>query len=238
MSKTTASQTTPEQIKERFSVLQATVYALLSDFILWNDLGRYPDLPVDLPGPSRREKLQRNQINEFQIWHLAYSKEATIILHLWILLYDETIKKNLNLQRLGEQCVLRTPSPAVTDCLGFLSRDEFSKRFNRHRNNFLAHVASIQASPQDFVDHDHIYRLVPRTIYLVELLQAQLLNYPTHFDNQFTSFSREVAGYFHHSKPDGLLADLFSKRSLPAAAFNQEADQFWNNLRQRERDAR
>jgi hypothetical protein len=28
--------------------------AVLSDFVLWNDLGRFPDLPVDLPHPSQR----------------------------------------------------------------------------------------------------------------------------------------------------------------------------------------
>jgi hypothetical protein len=170
MRKIAASETTLEKIKERFGVLQPTVYALWADFILWNDLARYPDLPVDLPGPSRREKWQRCQTNEFQIRHLAYSKEAAIILHLWILLYDETSTKNLNLLDIGEQCVLCTPSPDITDCLGFLSRNEFSERFKRHRNKFLAHLAAIQATPQDIVEHDYICRLVPTTIYLVELL--------------------------------------------------------------------
>ena len=219
-------------------MFQPTVYALWTDFILWNDLGRYPDLPVDLPGPSRREKWQRCQTNEFQIRHLAYSKEAALILHLWILLYDKTTSRNLNLQQIGEQCVLSTPSPNITDCLGFLSQAEFSNRFIRHRHNFLAHLASIQATRQDIVEHDYIYRLVPKTIYLVELLQAELLNQPTYFNNQFTSFSREVARYFSHSKPDELLADLFSKRSLPTPDFNAEADQFLKNLHQREKDAR
>jgi hypothetical protein len=236
MSKIPASKTTLDEIKERFGWLQATVHALLCDFILWNDLGRYPDLPFDLPGPSRREKWQRGQINEFQLRHLAYSKEVVLILHLWILLY-ETRKQNLNLQKLGEQCVLLTPSSYITDCLEFLNREEFSKRFIRHRHNFLAHLASIQATPQDIVDHGHIYRLVPKTIYLVELLQAEFLSQPPCFDNQFTSFSKSVAGYFHHSKPDELLVDLFRKRSLPAVDFNAEADRFLKNLHKREKDA-
>jgi hypothetical protein len=238
MSKISPSKTTRDEIKERFGWLQATVYALLHDFILWNDLCRYPDLPVNLPGPSLREKQQRDQTNAFQLRHLAYSKEAALILHLWILLYDKTSKKHLNLQELGEQCVLSNPSSDITDCLEFLNRDGFSKRFTRHRHNFLAHLASIQATPQDIVDHGHIYRLVPKTIYLVELLQAELLSQQPYFDNQFTSFSKKVAGYFRHSKPDELLADLFCKRSLPAAEFDIQADQFLKNLHQREKDAR
>jgi hypothetical protein len=67
---------------------------------------------------------------------------------------------------------------------------------------------------------------VPKTIYFVELLLAELLSPPSNFDIQFTELSKEVARYFSHSKPDELLADLFSKRSLPAAEFNAGADQF------------
>jgi hypothetical protein len=227
----------PDPVKERFGLLQPTVYAVLCDFVRWNDICRYPDLPVDLPGPSKREKFQRNQINEFQIRHLAYSKEVALILDLWILLY-EARRQNPNLLKLGEQCVLRKPSPEISDCLEFLSRDEFSSRFIRHRHNFIAHLASIQATRQDLVEQQQIYFLVPKTIDLVELLHGQLFDYPTYFDNQFTVFSEEVAGYFHHSKPDDLLADLFSKRALPATAFDFEADTFIKNLHQREKEAR
>lgn len=121
MSKIPASKTPPDPVKERFGWLQPTVCAVLCDFILWNDLGRYPDLPADLPGTSHREKWQRGQTNEFQIRHLAYSKEAALILHLWILLY-ETRGQNLNLQKLGEKCVLHKPSPEISDCLGIVMK--------------------------------------------------------------------------------------------------------------------
>lgn len=242
-------ESTPlDKIKERFGWLQPTIYALLHDFILWNNLGRYPDLPADLPGISNREKFRRNQINEIQIRHLAYSKEAGLILNLWILLYDKGEKSDSNLQDLGKQLndprifPERTQSKTTIECLKFVRHNEFEKRFNTHRNNFLAHLASLQGSKQvsqqDIVEHNYIYRLVPKTIFLVELLHAQLLNYPTHFDNQFTVFSREVCGYFHHSEPDQLLADLFSKRSLPTSEFKVEADQFLENFQQRERNAR
>jgi len=244
MSKIPAAKTTPDAVKERFGWLQPTIYALLHDFILWNDLGRYPDLPADLPGISNREKFRRNQINEFQLRNLAYSKEVSLILHLWILLYDKGEKSDFNLQDLGKQLndprifPKRTQSKITIECLKFVRRNEFEKRFNTHRNKFLAHLASLQATPQDIVKHDYIYRLVPKTIYLAELLQGELLSPPAYFDNQFTVFSREVAPHFSHSKPDELLVDLFSKRSLPTSEFEVEADQFLKNFHQREKDAR
>lgn len=235
------SESTPiDKIKERFGWLQVAVCALWHDFILWNDLCRYPDLPVDLPGPSLREKWQRGETNKFQFQHLSYSKEASLILNLWILLYDKGEKSDFNLHNLGEQLndprifPERTRSKALIECLKFVRRTEF-ERFNIHRNNFLAHLASIQATQKDVVDHGYIYRLVPKTIYLVELLNAELHNSPLYFDNQFSVFSIEVAAHCHHSKPDELLANLFSKRSLPTPEFDVEADQFLENLQRRER---
>jgi hypothetical protein len=58
---------TLEEIKARFAELQVNIYRLLSEFVYWNDLMRYPDLPRDSERPGRRAAADRNAINESQI---------------------------------------------------------------------------------------------------------------------------------------------------------------------------
>lgn len=76
-------------------------------------------------------------------------------------------------------------------------------------------------------------------MYLAELLCAVIYpKLPTYYDNQFTSVAREIAPRLYHNRPDEYLAELFSKRSLPATRFNQEFDEIIEKLFLREREAR
>jgi hypothetical protein len=60
----------------------------------------------------------------------------------------------------------------------------------------------------------------------VELLHAELEEYPSHFDNQLTVIALEAAPFFSHSQPDPLLAELFVDRSLPDSEFEMEVKGF------------
>jgi hypothetical protein len=70
---------TLEEIKARFAELQVNIYRLLCEFVCWNDVMRYPDLPTDSERPGRRAAAERNAINERQIRYLASAKEDSII---------------------------------------------------------------------------------------------------------------------------------------------------------------
>jgi hypothetical protein len=232
-----------KKIKTCFREFQVNVYSLLEEFILWNDVARYPDLPVDVPGPSRAEALKRNSANEFQIRYLSSAKEKSIILDLWALLYDDAKKSPPNLINLCDQLnnpkvfPHRPKSEALSDCVWYLKRKGFSDRFTSHRHQFIAHIASIQPTPDNIVEHDYIYRLVPKTIRLVELLHEELEAFPTYFDNQFATIADGIAHYFSHSEPDPLLAELFAKRSLPAVDFFKESNKFLKSIGEREKAA-
>ena len=59
------------EIEARFMQLQVNIFTLLSEFVYWNDVMRYPDLPADSERPGRRADFERNRINESQIRYLA-----------------------------------------------------------------------------------------------------------------------------------------------------------------------
>jgi hypothetical protein len=233
-----------QQIRERFGYLLAVVHAVLMDFILLNDISRYPDLPADTPGPNRSAAVKRNQINEFQLRHLYVPAEKAIILGLFVLLYEKgsdfpTLRTLSN--RLFDPKIF-TLSPdskkRLLDAREFFSDEKLYDRFKDNRNNFVAHVASIEATADNQVEYDHIYRLVPKAVYLAELLGQELKLPSRCYDNQFDHRTRELAQFFSHSQPDDLLADLFHNRSLPTAEFNAKVDEFLQELALRERAAR
>ena len=80
--------------------------------------------------------------------------------------------------------------------------------------------------------------MVPKTIQLVELLNGELTGHPLYFDNKFNVTALEVAGFFSHSEPDRLLAELFANRSLSAEEFEAAVSRFLDAFAQRERGAR
>jgi hypothetical protein len=221
-----------DQSKERFREVQVNVLSLLCEFVYWNDVMRYPDLPRNSERPGRRAAAERNRINRDQMRFFADSKEDSIVLNVWKLLYDDGQDSPPNLQVLARglnnprKFPDRQPSKTLTDCCRYLNRDSFRKRFDLHRNNFIAHLSSVQPSTENVVDYDYIYRVVPKTIYLVELLHEKLEDYPSHFGNQFTVTALEAAPYFSHSKPDQLLAELFASRSLPRGEFEMAVKRF------------
>jgi len=146
------------------------------------------------------------------------TKEKAIILELWALLYDEGEYSDPNLQhpikKLNDPREFpdRPKSQALIECCRYVNGDDLRKRFDLHRNNFIAHIASLEpavANTIKIVEYGYIHRLVPKTIHLVELLHAELADYPSHFTNQFRGIAQAVARRFSHSEPDPLLAELF-----------------------------
>jgi hypothetical protein len=175
---------------------------------------------------------------------LYVSAEKAIILGLFVLLYEKG-RDNPTLRALSNRlldpkvfCLTPESKKKLMDTIEFFKDEKLYDRLRENRNNFIAHVASIQPTAHNQVESEHIYRLVPKTVYLAELLE-EALKVPSHrYDNQFNSRAREIALYFSHTKPDELLAELFSARSLPAAEYNAKAELFLKRLYQRERSAR
>ena len=232
------------EIESRLMELQVNIHRLMCEFIYWNDLMRYPDLPRDSERPGRRAAFERNQTNECQIRYLASAKEDSIILNLWALLYDDGQDSQSNLQRLCKDLndpryfPGRQSSKSLADCCRYLNRDGIRNRFDLHRNNFIAHISSALPSAENIVDYSHIYRVVPKTIQLVELLNGELSGHPLYFDNKFNVTALEATGFFSHSEPDRLLGDLFANRSLSAEEFEAEVSGFLDAFVQREKGAR
>jgi hypothetical protein len=244
MSESASEDPKLKEIKNRFGSLQVRIHHLLVEFIYWNDVFRYPDLPEDSERPGRLASLYRNVCNENQIRYLGIAKEESIILNLWALLYDVGEHSEQNLLRLGER--LNNPlhfpdrerSMPISLCIRYLKRNSFDDRFSLHRNNFIAHLSSTQPSPDNIVEEKEIYAVVPKTIHLVELVHAELHPYSMHLGNIFKSTARDVAGFFHHSSADPLLVQLFEHRSLPAEEYEQALTTFLNKYVAREKAAR
>jgi hypothetical protein len=167
-----------------------------------------------------------------------------MILGLFVLLYEKG-RDFPNLRALANRMLdpkvhnaSSDSKKKLQDTAEFFKDERLYERFRDNRNNFVAHVASIQATADSVVEHDHIYRLVPKAVYLDELMAAELKEPSHYYDNQFKVHASELALYFSHSEPDDLLADLFHNRSLPTAEFNAKVDEFLQELSQRERSAR
>jgi hypothetical protein len=233
-----------KKISGRFEHLQSTIFSMMVDFIVWNDLGRYPDIPTDEDRPGKSARLERNILNEFQIRYLYSPFEKSLILSLSALLFDQS--RGLTTLRDLSQKVSEGKHFEISEDLKCkleetcdLLADESAKaRFWKNRSEFIAHVSSIEANPENIVEGKQIYRLVPKTIYLGELLSAVIspkLSMP--YDNQFTTVAKEIARRFNHSGPDEYLAELFSKRSLSASKFNQDLGEIIDKLFLREREA-
>ena len=243
MSGPTSEDPKLKEIKDRFGSLQARIHHLLVEFIYWNDVFRYPDLPEDAERPGRLASAQRNAYNESQIRYLGIAKEDSIILNLWALLYDVGEHSEQNLLLLGER--LNNPqyfpdrerSMPISHCIRYLKRDSFDNRFSLHRNNFIAHLSSSTPSPDNIVEEKEIYAVVPKTIHLVELVHAELCPYSMHLGNIFKSTAREVAGFFRHSSADPLLVQLFEQRALPVEGYEQAVTTFLDRYIAREKAA-
>lgn len=233
-----------KELQDRFAKLRVNIHNLLCEFIYWNDVMRYPDLPEDSERPGRLASVQRNIHNENQVRYLSIAKEDSIILNVWALLYDRGEYSEPTLSRLGldlsdpRYFPDRQGSQSLPSCIRYLSGDSFTKRFTLHRNEFIAHISSSQASSHNIVDDKDIYRVVPKTIYLAELLNGDLANYSLYFDNQFKGIARDVARFFSHSEPDALLAELFAKRALPTDEFEAAVTAFLDAYVAREKAER
>jgi hypothetical protein len=138
-----------KQIRERLGYLLVEVHTLLMDFIMWNDISRYPDLPVDTPGPSRAPEIRRNEINEFQLRHLYIPAEKAIILGLFVLLYEKgrdcPSLRTISNRLLDPKVFSLSPDSKTKflDAMDFFKDEKLYDRFKENRDNFVAHVASI-----------------------------------------------------------------------------------------------
>ena len=232
-------------ILDRFEHLQVTIFSMMVDFIVWNDLGRYPDIPKDEDRPATSARFERKHLNEFQIRYLYSPFEKSLVLGLSALLFDQsrglTTLRDLSQKVLeGKHFEISEDSKLKLEETVDLLGDESAKtRFWKNRSEFIAHVSSIEASPENVVEAKQIYRLVPKTIFLEELLSEVIFpKLSMHYDNQFTSVARDIAPRLYHSRPDEYLAELFSKRSLPAGRFSQDFGDIIEKLFLRERAAR
>jgi hypothetical protein len=126
---------------------------------------------------------------------------------------------------LGESENHATPK-MLTGCIEYLGNAELSKRFDLHRHNFIAHASSAQPSAKDIVDFSHIFRVVPKMIHLVELINDRLGRHPLHFSYPFKGIARELCAFFSQSQSDNLLAEVFANRSLPNEEFEAAVNTF------------
>jgi hypothetical protein len=124
---------------------------------------------------------------------------------------------------------------ALRDTQDFFSSQQVDELFQNSRKSFIAHVLSVDHSAENFVEDELLYRLIPKAIYLAELLHFQLLGFETHFDTQFKTLSKDIAPFFYHTEPDELLDRLFSKRTLPAAEYKNAVEEFLFAVGERER---
>jgi hypothetical protein len=228
-----------ESFRQRVQYLNPTAYWLLHEFIVWNDICRYPNLPF---ANSRVVCQSRNHINELQIRHLYGPFKRSIMLHLWALIF-ETHRDAPSLRKIVGAMLAPKNDFSVPDALRsslkdteeFFDSQGIAEIFGKNRNKFIAHVESIALSAENHVEDQQLYRLIPKAIYLSELLHFELLGFSDHNNTKFKSLSEQVAPMFHHLSPDELLAQFFSKRSLPIVDYNNAVEEFFFSFRERER---
>jgi hypothetical protein len=229
---------TRELFSERVQYLHPTAYWLLHEFIVWNDICRYPDLPS---GNSKLDHESRNRINKLQIKHAYGPLKRSIMLHLWALIFEThkdapTLRKVVSgmLNPLNNFIIPDGLKTKLIDTEEFFNGQGTKEIFEKNRNKFIAHVESIAPSVNNQVEDQSLYRLIPKAIYLSELLHFELLGFPDHNHRKFKSLSEQVAPMFHHTRPDELLTRLFLQRSSPAADYNKVADELFIAFRKRE----
>jgi hypothetical protein len=111
---------------------------------------------------------------------LSSAHEAYLVLALWNLLYDESRVTKGHLRILAERlldCGVKSKGfrmEDLNDCLSFLENKQSAKAFERYRHKRLAHLGMYEETKDVRLNSDLIYRLVPKTSYLFELLHEEL----------------------------------------------------------------
>ena len=127
-----------------------THFALWRGLVVWNDVRRYSDLPLDSKEKPLYPPNQRNITNEFQIRYLSSAHEAYLVLALWNLLYDESKDTKGHLRKLAERlldCGVKSKCfrmEHLNDCLSFLENKQSAKAFERYRHKRLAHLGTYE----------------------------------------------------------------------------------------------
>jgi len=231
------------RIKERLRDFTLTHFALWRGLVVWNDVRRYPDLPLDSKEKPLYPPNQRNITNEFQIRYLSSAHEAYLVLALWNLLYDESKDTKGHLRKLAERlldCGVKSKCfrmEHLNDCLSFLENKQSAKAFERYRHKRLAHLGTYEETKDVRLNSDLIYRLVPKTSYLFELLHEELEQIPSYTDNQWSTTGLMVAHFFSHSGKDELLFKLFRSRVVPSEEYRKAVRSFISKRDRRERKA-
>jgi hypothetical protein len=125
----------------------------------------------------------------------------------------------------------------LNDCLSFLENKQSAKEFERYRHKRLAHLGTYEETKDVRLNSDLIYRLVPKTSYLFELLHEELEQIPSYTDNQWSTTGLMVAHFFSHSGKDELLFKLFRSRVLPSEEYRKAVRSFISKRDRRERKA-
>ncbi len=231
-------------ICKRLHDFSVTHHVLWSGTVVWNDMMRYPDLPPDSKEKPLYPPHKRNTTNEFQIRYLSSAQEAYLALALWNLLYDDSKGTKGHLRKLAErllECRVRSkdfPIDSLKDCLSFLGDKRSAKAFERYRHRRLAHLGTYEETKDVHLNSDLIYRLVPKTSYLFEILKAELGRVPEYTENQWSATGLMTAHFFSHSGKDELLFKLFQSRVLPSEKYRKAMRSFISKRNRRERKAR
>lgn len=232
------------RIYRRLNDLTLTHHVLWSGTIVWNDIRRYPDLPPDSKEKPLYSPYKRTTTNEFQIRFLSSAHEAYLALAIWNLLYDESRGTKGHLRKLAERllaCGVRNkdfPIDNLKDCLSFLGNKRSAKAFERYRHERLAHLGTYDETKDVHLKSDLIYRLVPKTSYLFEILNEELARLPEYAENKWSATGLRTAYFFSHSGKDELLFKLFQSRILPSEEYRKAVRSFISKRNRRERKAR
>ena len=232
-----------EQIHKRLRDFYVTHHVLWSSTIVWNDIRRYPDLPPDSRERPLLPPYTRDTTNEFQIRYLSSAHEAYLALALWNLLYDESERTKGHLRKLAERllrCRVHSKdfsAAILTDCLAFLRDRRSAKAFERFRHNRLAHLGTYEETKGIDLNSDLIYRLVPKTSHLFEILHDELERIPLYTNNQWEGTSSETAKFFSQSRRGDLLFKLFKSRVLRSMEYRKAVRSFISRRNRRERKA-
>jgi hypothetical protein len=217
---------------ERLGSLSPSAYALLSDWgFLWT-------AEAVLDGPERPlpEGVYRKDAAGFLLTPLYTS----CILKVWILLFDDS-GGSISLMRIAKAVgnkkdedfgtLVRSKATEnlknrsfeemlseLTDCTRSLK--EFANHFSADRNSFAAHVLeSASKAKTDPVQLLTLAKVVPKTIYLVELIVPLFGLSPMYLDNILNMRCETAATLFGLREVPEAPKRIFENRGLPFAKF-------------------
>lgn len=219
-----------ERCSDRLGFLLPSASALLTDWgFLWTVKAVLAGPERPFPGGAYAKNAAR---------HLLTPLYISCVLRVWILLFDDSGER-ISVSRIARavrrekdkefadlvcskaRIDLKTGPfekmlSELTDCTHSLK--EFETRFSADRHSFAAHALE-RTSKNDLVDLALLAKVVPKTIYLVELLVALFSLHPMHFDKILNTHCLTAATLFGLREVAEAPKRIFEKRRLPFAKF-------------------